>query len=616
MELLQISEPNDQSCERSKKMILGIDLGTTNSLVAFVNDNDIPEVLCDELNRSLFPSVIGFLDNGKILVGHNALESSCSEIISSFKKFMGRSFDESKYLHSTYELLDKDGVLKIHTSYGDFTPLDISSKILSHLYKLAVEKIGKDVKDIVITVPAYFNETQRQDTRAAASLAGLNVVRLINEPTAAAIAYGIDNNKEGIYAVFDLGGGTFDISILKLTNGVFDVIASSGDNALGGDDFDLAIVDYVLSLLPTNKVPFDKKNILMRIARETREHLSDNKSSMFYLPSEIGNHNIEISNDIFYGLVDPLIKRIAKCIKNSLLDAKLRTDDISGVIMVGGSTRMPIVRNFVASYFKKEPLVNLDPDKVVAIGAALYGDMLLNRESLSKEWQLLDVTPLSLGIEVAGGLVEHIIHRNSKIPISHSQDFTTMKDGQISMKIHVLQGESDLVSKCRSLAYFELNNIPSMKAGKARINVTFQIDADGLLLVSAKEESTGIASSVIVNNLSKISHDDIRSLLLSDNSASKDKEDSSSLVLKLMSELRGLLDSISTFLNKDSNLIDAHELSNIQNRIISANNKLNFYDDNLDNLKDEISYFSLLNESFSKLKINKYLRDALLNKKI
>ncbi|AGF48259.1 molecular chaperone HscA [Candidatus Kinetoplastibacterium oncopeltii TCC290E] len=610
MELLQISEPN----ERSKKMILGIDLGTTNSLVAFVNDNDIPEVICDNLNRSLFPSVIGFLDNGEILVGHNALEPSINEVISSFKKFMGRSFDDSKYLHSTYKILDKDGVLKIHTSYGDFTPLEISSKILSHLHKLAVDKIGKDVKDVVITVPAYFNETQRQDTREAARLAGLNVLRLINEPTAAAIAYGVDNNKEGTYAVFDLGGGTFDISILKLTDGVFDVIATSGDNALGGDDFDLAIVNHVLSLLPDNEVTFEKKKSLMRIARETREHLSCNESSMFYLPSEIGN-TIEISNDIFHNLVNHLLMRISTCIKNSLLDAKLSTKDISGVIMVGGSTRMPIIRNFVTKYFKKEPLFNLDPDKVVAIGAALYGDILLNRGSLSKEWQLLDVTPLSLGIEVAGGLVEHIIPRNSKIPIAHSQDFTTMKNGQSSMKIHVLQGESNLVSQCRSLAYFELNNITSMPAGQARINVTFQIDADGLLLVSAKEESSGLISSIKVNNLSKMSHDEIRSLLLSENSSSENKENFS-LSFKLKSKLRDLLESINTILSKDSDLINEHELFNLQNRIINANNILKIYNDNSEIIKDEINYFSALNENFLKLKINKSLKEALLYKNI
>ncbi|AGF48961.1 Fe-S protein assembly chaperone HscA [Candidatus Kinetoplastidibacterium galati] len=583
MELLQISEPNDLPCERSKKTILGIDLGTTNSLVAFVNDNDIPEVLCDDLNRSLFPSIIGFLNDGKILVSHQAMELKSNEIISSFKKFMGRSFDDSKFLHSTYKLLDKNGVLKINTSYGEFTPLEISSKILDHLYKLAVYKIGKDVKDVVITVPAYFNETQRQDTRAAATLIGLNVVRLINEPTAAAIAYGIDNTKEGIYAVFDLGGGTFDISILKFTDGVFDVIATSGDNALGGDDFDLAIVNYVMSLFPSKEFSFEQRNGLIRTARETREHLSYSDSSMFYLPSEIGNP-IEISNDIFYKLVDPLIIRISKCIKNLLLDAKLKTDDISGVIMVGGSTRMPIIRNFVAKYFKKEPLFNLDPDKVVAIGAAIYGDMLLNRESLSKEWQLLDVTPLSLGIEVAGGLVERIVRRNSKIPVSHSQDFTTMKNGQTAMKIHVLQGESDLVSKCRSLAYFELNNIPAMPAGQARVNVTFQIDADGLLLVSAKESMTGLGSSVIVNNLSKMSHDEIRSLLLSDDNKSVDKEDSS-IFYKLKLKLENLLESTNTILNTDSDLISENELSEVKSKIISANNLLKVGNIDFDNLK-------------------------------
>ncbi|AFZ83568.1 molecular chaperone HscA [Candidatus Kinetoplastibacterium blastocrithidii (ex Strigomonas culicis)] len=614
MELLQISEPSGQFCEKHKKIILGIDLGTTNSLVAFINDNDSPEVLCDDFNRSLFPSVVGFLDDGKMLTSHKAFELNSNEIVSSFKKFMGRSFEDSKYLHSTYELLEKEGILKIHTSYGDFTPLELSSKILSHLYKIAINRIGREVKDVIITVPAYFNETQRQDTILAARLVGLNVIRLLNEPTAAAIAYGIGNLKEGIYAVFDLGGGTFDISILKLMEGVFDVIATSGDNALGGDDFDLAIVDYVINLFTKNEVSFEEKSNLMRIAKETRECLTNNDSALFYTPSEIGSH-IEISNSTFYEIVDPLIKRISKCIKRSLVDAKLRIDDICGVIMVGGSTRMPIVRDFVSNYFKKKDLLsNIDPDKVVAIGAALYGDMLLNRNSLSKEWQLLDVTPLSLGIEVSGGLVERIIHRNSKIPVSHSQDFTTMRDGQTAMKIHVLQGESDVVEKCRSLSYFELNNIPAMPAGKARINITFQIDSDGLLLVSAKEKSTGLGSSVIVNNLNRMLHEDIRSLLQSDNNNLENKD--SSQLHKLKSRLRSLVNSINSILDADYSLIGDHESSYIQDRIMIANKMLNAQDINSNKLMDDINYFSLLAENFAKLKINRSLQETLLNKKI
>ena len=618
MALLQIAEPGQSLAPHQRRIAVGIDLGTTNSLVAAMK-NALPEVLADDQGRALLPSVVRYLPGGSTQAGYPALQNATGDpknTIISVKRFMGRGIGDISNIESMpYDFVDAPGMLKLKTVSGEKSPVEVSAEILARLRQRAEDSFDDEIVGAVITVPAYFDDAQRQATKDAAKLAGIEVLRLLNEPTAAAIAYGLDNASEGLYAVYDLGGGTFDISILRLSKGVFEVLSTGGDSALGGDDFDHRLYCWVLEQAKLQLLSDKDTRLLLSASKDVKEQLSKNPLSRVHATLTDGTViNVGISQAQFFELTQHLVNKTLLAAKKALRDAGLAVEDVKGVVMVGGATRMPHVQRAVGELFGQTPLTNLDPDKVVAIGAAMQADLLAGNQQKGTEWLLLDVIPLSLGVETMGGLVEKIIPRNTPIPVARAQDFTTFRDGQTALAVHVLQGEREVVDHCRSLAKFELRGIPPMAAGAARIRVTYQVDADGLLSVKARETASGVEAHIDVKPSYGLSDADITEMLQDGFSHAADDVHARALREELVDGKR-LIEAIEAALAEDQDLLESDELEMIL-RKVEALKELVADAKDAQVIRRSVESLSKSTDEFAARRMNKSIKKALAGKKI
>ncbi len=615
MALLQISEPGQAPDPHQRRIAIGIDLGTTHSLVASVR-NGVAECLPDNEGRNILPSAVRYLPNSRRSIGHEALRTQAEDpknTIVSVKRLMGRELQDLKHIEQLpFDLIQTPGMVCINTLEGPKTPVQVSAEILATLRQRAEETFDDDIYGAVITVPAYFDDAQRQATKDAAKMAGLEVLRLINEPTAAAIAYGLDQGSEGIYAVYDLGGGTFDISILRLSQGVFEVMSTGGDSALGGDDYDHSLAQWALDQKGWNLTQSEDKSKILQAARAAKEALSQETRVVLKAALSMGELSVEVTREQFEEVTKALTMKTWACVRQALADAQLSVEEVKGVVMVGGSSRMPQIQARVKEWFKSEPLTNLNPDEVVALGASIQANQLAGNNP-DGELLLLDVIPLSLGIETMGGLVERIIPRNQTVPVAMAQDFTTFKDGQTALSIHVVQGERDLVKDCRSLARFELRGIPAMVAGGARVRVTFTVDTDGLLSVSAQETTTQVEASIVVKPSYGLSDEQITTMLKEGFETAKEDMLARSLAEAKLDAERLLLATQSA-LDEDAKLLDAKELAQIQTMMQSL---LEIKEgESVQDIEDAVQRLAHATESFAAKRMNHGISQALAGKHI
>lgn len=615
MALLQIAEPGQSAAPHQHKLAAGIDLGTTNSLVATVRSGEA-KTLANAQGEDMVPSVVRYTADG-VVVGKQAQADAALDphnTIISVKRLMGRGYQETiqNSQHLPYDLVDQQGLVAINTVRGIKNPVEVSAEILATLADTASQTLGGELNGVVITVPAYFDDAQRQATKDAASLAGLNVLRLLNEPTAAALAYGLDSGQEGVVAVYDLGGGTFDISVLRLKRGVFEVLATGGDSALGGDDFDHLIVDWLQQKTGIVELSHQTLRQFLQLARRLKEQLSQVPEVSFVIEHSTGQAELSLSRDEFESLITALVRKTIRACKQTLRDAGIDAEDVAQVVLVGGSTRVPLVRQLVGEFFAREPLTSIDPDKVVAIGAAIQANVLVGNKS-ETDTLLLDVIPLSLGLETMGGLVEKIIPRNTIIPVARAQEFTTFKDGQTAMSMHVLQGERELVSDCRSLAQFNLTGIPPMAAGGAHIRVTFQVDADGLLSVTAQEKSTGVSASIQVKPSYGLSDNQIAEMIQSSMQFAR-QDMQQRLLREQQVEANRVWEAVSAAISVDAALLSAAELVDIE-AALNQLKQLSVGEDAAA-IKAAIEHTNHLTDEFAARRMDNSIRQALQGHKV